>query len=114
MEDLLRSAKPEPRDEFVLNLERRLLTPPEPRRSVALAGAAAFSVVLAVLVVVLGVAGTLPLGLGGDRNATATDDCRVVVVDGTKRLPGFVVGRGGELRLIYRQEVVRRPMMRCR
>jgi ferric-dicitrate binding protein FerR (iron transport regulator) len=114
MEDLLRAAKPGPRDEFVLDLERQLLRPPERRSSVAVAGAAAVGMVLALVVVALGVAGTLPLGLGGDRPATATDKCRTVVVERTKRVPEFIVGRDGELRLRYRQEVVRRPMMRCR
>ena len=66
--------------------------------------------VLALLVVALGVAGTLPLGLGGDRHATATDNCRTVMVERTTRIPEFVVGGDGELRLRYRQEVVRRPM----
>jgi hypothetical protein len=113
MEDLLRSAKPEPRDQFVLDLERRLLRKRERRGSVVLAGGAALGMVLALLVVALGVAGTLPLGFGGDRPATATDNCRTVMVERTKRLPEFVVGRDGELRLRYRQEVVRRPMTRC-
>lgn len=114
MENLLRSAKPEPRDEFVLDLERRLLRPPERRRSVALAGGTALGMVLALLVLALGLAGALPLGLGAERDATATYDCRAVMVERTERLPKFVVGRDGELRVRYRQEVVRRPMMRCR
>jgi hypothetical protein len=112
MEDLLRSATPEPRDEFVLDLERRLLRPPERRRAVA--GGAALGILLALVVVALGVAGTLPLRLGGDRPATATDSCTTVMVERTERSPEFVVGRDGELRLRYRQEVVRRPVTRCR
>ena len=114
MEDLLRSAKPEPRDEFVVDLERRLLRPPERGRSVILARGTALGMVLALAVVALGVAGALSLGLGGDQRATATDNCRAVMVERTTRVPEFVVGRDGELRLRYRQEVVRRPMTRCR
>ncbi len=75
-----------------------------------LAVAAALAIVLAVL----GVTGALPLRLGGDQPATATKRCTTVLVDRTVRRPVLDVTRAGELRVRYRNEIVRRPVKRCR
>jgi hypothetical protein len=79
---------------------------------VALAGAA-FAVVLCALVVAMSVTGLLPLTHGGSA-ARARTECRDVVTHPTERQPYFVLDRDGDLRLRYRDEVVRRVVKRCR
>ena len=114
MEDLLRSAKPEPRDEFVVGWNVGSWTPPERRRSVALARgqlSAWFSPSSSSPSAWLEHFPWVSEGTGTPQPRITAEP---FMVERTTRLPEFVVGRGGELRLRYRQEVVRRPMTRCR
>jgi hypothetical protein len=114
VDELLRAARPEPRAEFVRELEARLLARRAPRRPRTLALGLACAVALAATVLVLGVAGALPLHLSGDEPATATDECETVLVQRTERRPVLVVTRAGELRVRYRTAQVQRPVKRCR
>lgn len=114
VEDLLRSSRPDPRPEFVGQLEERLLAGARRRRPAATVRGLAVAAALTVVLVVLGVTGTLPLRLGGDQPATATKRCTTVLVDRTVRRPVFDVTRAGELRVRYRNEIVRSAVKRCR
>ena len=114
-ESFLRDRRPEPRDDFVQALEDRLLAEPKRRRAgrrplLVLCAALATAALLAVL----GVAGTLPLGLGSDEPVRATSDCATVMVEKTERRPVIAVGPDGELEVTYRNERVTRPVRRCR
>ena len=113
-EHLLRAARPEPRPEFVDQLEERILparrSSRRPRLLAAVCAAAALGAVLAVLAV----AGALPTPLQRDKPASAKDSCRTVVIERVERRPRFVVGEDGEVKLSYRRESVRRPVTRCR
>jgi hypothetical protein len=111
-EFLLRSRRPEPRREFVELLEDRLLAEPPRRQRLALIVCVVAAT--AALLVVLGVAGALPLGLGSDQPVRATDGCVTLMVDRTERVPVFVVDRDGKLRVTYRTTRVSRPERRCR
>jgi hypothetical protein len=112
MEDRLRAARPAPRDEFVRELEGRVLPPPH--RAAPLLAAVVLVGTLATILVVLGVAGALPLGLGSEREVDASSDCSTVMTKRTERRPVFGVGTNGRLRLDYRDEVVFEPRTRCR
>lgn len=109
-ESFLRDRRPEPRPEFVDQLEDRLVAAPRRRRGRALLCAVAATV---LLIVVLGVSGALPLGLGSDEPVRATDGCVTVMVERTERRPVFEVDREGELQVTYRTERVQRPQRRC-
>jgi hypothetical protein len=109
-ESFLRDRRPEPRREFVDELEQRLVAAPRRRRGPLLFTVASAT---AILIVVLGVAGALPLGLGSDEHVRATNGCVTVMVERTVRRPVFMVDRAGELRVTYRTEHVRRPERRC-
>src|SRR5215207_805622 len=110
LDSFLRDRRPEPGREFVDRLEGRLVAPPKRRRGPLVLSAVAAT---AILIVVLGVAGALPLGLGSDAPVRATDPCVTVMVERTERRPVFKVDREGELRITYRTERVQRPERRC-
>lgn len=111
-ESFLRDRRPEPRREFVDQLEDRLMASASPR-SARLTLTLCVAAATAILLVVLGVAGTLPLGLGSDEPVRATDDCETVIVERTKRQPVFKVDREGKLEVTYRNGRLQRPERRC-
>jgi hypothetical protein len=105
-----------PRPEFVTALERSLAprTVRRDRRVLRVAVAAgAFAVVLVAVVVAMGVSGLLPFTSGGSP-ASADEDCRNVVTHPIERRAYFVRDRDGDVRVAYRDEVVRRVVRRCR
>jgi hypothetical protein len=114
IEELLRGRRPEPSADFVRGLEAELMARARRRRTPTIVQALGVAVALSVTVLVLGVTGALPLHVGGDQPATATQRCTTVVVERAQRRPEFVVTRSGDLRLTYRTQIVRRPVRRCR
>ena len=112
MERLLREAKPEPRREFVEAIETELLSERRRHRLPRLVAAGATVTALGIVMTILGLLGTSPARLGGDRPAKAKDDCRTVMVERVERRPYVAVGQGGDLRIRYRPERVRRPVCR--
>jgi hypothetical protein len=112
MERLLREAKPEPRPEFVEAIETQLLPERRRHRAPRLVAAGAMVAALGIVVTILGLLGASPARLGGDHPAKAKDDCRTVMVERVERRPYVAVGQGGDLRIRYRPERVRRPVCR--
>src|SRR4051812_373796 len=88
LERMLRAARAAPRAEFVRELERALAdrepVRPERRRVRVLVAGSGLVAALAVIVVVLAVAGLLPFGSSGGR-AQAGEDCRIMRVERTER-----------------------------
>jgi hypothetical protein len=114
MEEVLLSRRPEPRPDFVETLEADLMRRARRPRSGRMVQGFAVAAALAVTVVLLGLTGGLPLRLGADRPATATQRCSTVFVERAERRPVFVVSRSGDLRVTYRTRLVRHPVRRCR
>jgi hypothetical protein len=122
VERLLRAARPEPRPEFVRELERSLIgrrpsraerpARVRPRLRVLVAGTGLVAG-LAAVVVALAVAGLLPFGSSGGR-AEAGEDCTVTTVERLERHPHFVRDKRGDLHVRYRTEKVPRIVRRCR
>jgi hypothetical protein len=115
---LLQASRPEPDPAFRAALEERLLAPrrrfrlalpsfPRP----ALAGAA-LAGALALLLLVLGLAGSGPLS-GDDDALRAKDNCRQVTVTRVERVPEVVQGSDGEPQIRYREQPVERVVTRC-
>jgi hypothetical protein len=114
IEDVLRSRRPEPGSDFVRRLEADLMAGARHRRTPTVVQGLAAAALLAVTVVLLGLAGALPLHLAGERPATATQRCTTVLVKHAERRPTFVTTRAGDLRVTYRTQIVARPVRRCR
>jgi hypothetical protein len=110
----LREARPAPPPAFVDQLERRLLPAPRPRRRPVIVAGALAAAALALVIAILSLAGALPGPLNRDEPVRATERCRTVMEPTVVRRPRFVVGRDGELRVIYRRVVEQRPQRRCR
>jgi hypothetical protein len=113
---LLRASRPEADPAFRRSLEQRLLD--RPRRLTlpalprpALAGAA-LAGALALLLLVLGLAGSGPLS-GDDDSVRAKDDCRQVTVTRVERVPRIATGSDGEPEIRYDERSVRRVVTRC-
>jgi hypothetical protein len=114
IEQLLRQARPEPEPRFVRALEERLLARPRRRRARTLVVGLACSGGLAAVLLVLALAGALPLRLGSGRTVSADERCTTVIVRRAERQPIFMVGRAGDVHLRYRIELVDRAVRRCR
>ena len=113
-EKLLRAVRLEPGSEFVRDLEHRLLADRKRKAGLpTLFAGLALGMGLTLVIVALAVAGVLPMGLGRDQEASAKEDCRTIMVERTQRRPEIVTGRDGQLEIVYRRTVVRRPMTRC-
>jgi hypothetical protein len=117
LEGLLRAARPRPRPDFVRTLEASLPAPRAPvllpRWRVAFAACAAATALVAVGVV-LGMAGALPFSAGAGKDAAAGQDCRIVFVERSERVPHLVRKHNGDLRVVHRLQRVQRPVKRCR
>jgi hypothetical protein len=117
VEQWLRDARPEPRSQFVRQLEASLQTSsrstPAKRRGRVLVSASALAGALASLALILGVAGLMPLNSGGERAAEAEDPCVPRMVERRTRVPVLVVRPGKEPRIKYRTGPVRRVAEGC-
>jgi hypothetical protein len=117
LERLLRSARAQPRADFVRELEASLPAPRAsarpPRWRVAFAACAAAAALVAVTIV-LGATGVLPFSVGAGKDAQAGQDCRIVWVERFERQAYIVHGHNGRLRVAYRLRPVQRPVKRCR
>jgi hypothetical protein len=123
LERLLSQSRPQPRADFVADLEDSLLKSVRPRRLphlrlaaprlprlLAVAGAGALALVLLALALGDG----LPHSLGGSSNATAQRQCTTVKETRLERRPALVVGAHNRLTYTYHTELVRQPVIRCR
>jgi hypothetical protein len=114
-ERLLRDLRPEPRPDFVRELEASLLARSRGRERLrVLIAGSGICASLAALTILLGVFGLLPWGVGESRRSEADNGCRTVVKVHEERRPVLVVGDDGELRTEQRLTVVRTPVKRCR
>jgi hypothetical protein len=126
LERLLRNSPPQPRAEFVRDLERSLLRSVEPRRRRAwwsspsrprsrrlLAGGSLAGAIAAALVV-LAIAGVRPFGTSGTSPAQAERTCSTVEQLTRVRRPLLRVDAQGRPHLTYRVEWVPQPVIRCR
>jgi hypothetical protein len=123
-ERLLGNSPPRPRAEFVDELERSLVrslqTPQTPRASRwrlsprRLVTAGAFAGAIAVVLLVLAIAGVRPFGTSGSSPAQADREC--VTVDRLVRVrrPMLRVDSQGRPQVTYRVESVKQPFIRCR
>jgi hypothetical protein len=116
VERWLRGARPAPRAEFVRAVEASLLPAARPPRRAGrpLLAAVGSAAALVVLLVLMGIAGLLPAGLGDQRSATADERCRTVLVQRSEVRRRVVAGKDGQLRVVSRRELVTRPVRRCR
>jgi hypothetical protein len=123
-EDLLRRSRPQPRPEFVAELEEVLLRSVEPRRTRArrfpaifvsrrLVAASGFGAALAALLVTLNVAGALPLNAGGADDAAADRNCTTTTRWTLERRAVLKVGRDDKMHVTYRSTLVPRRVVRC-
>lgn len=124
-ERLLRSSPPQPRPEFVRDLERSLLRSVEPRRrswwsgrsrlgSRRVLGGVSLAGAVAAALLVLAVAGVRPFGTSGTSPAEAERTCSTVEQLTRVRRPLLRVDAQGRPHLTYRVEWVLRPVIRCR
>jgi hypothetical protein len=122
-ERLLRSSPPKPRAEFVDELERSLARSLEPRQTrrgsrwrlhPRLVTAGAFAGAIAVVFVVLAIAGVRPFGTGGTGPAQADRECVTVERVVRIRRPLLRVDSEGRPQVTYRVESVKQPFIRCR
>jgi hypothetical protein len=120
-ERLLQEGLPEPRPEFAEQCAAALFGKPSrvvrrraaPRaRPLLTAGGVAAS--LAMLLLVLGIAGQLPFGFRGEGRAKAEPECGTTVKIHLARRPALAVDEHGDF--VVRQELqpVRRPVKACR
>jgi hypothetical protein len=123
-EDLLRRSRPQPRPEFVSELEEVLLRSVEPRRARArwfptlhhprrLIAVSGFGAALAALLVTLSVAGALPLSVGGADNAAADRNCTTTTRWTLERRAVLEVGADKKMHLTYRSTLVPRRVLSC-
>jgi hypothetical protein len=124
-ERLLRNSAPQPRAEFVRELEHSLVRSVQPRRRpirwgwrqlsarrLVAAGCLAGAVAAALLV--LSIAGVQPFGTSGTSPAQADRKCVTVEQRVRVRQPYFRVDAQGQPQLSYRVETLLRPAIRCR
>jgi hypothetical protein len=114
--DLRAALRPRPRPGFVDELERSLMhkTPAaRPARRPLLAAAAA-TAAIAAMTLALSVAGVGPLAEGTQQDVNATSSCHFEVVKARARVPGYLTGPQGQLKIVYRYRTVDRRVKRCR
>ena len=112
METILRASRPEPDPAWALSLERRVLPVPRTRHRPVNLMRFAFAGGLAAVATSLSLAGVGPLA-GGTGSVSARDDCRMVSVLRTERVPSLATDADGTVTLVYRARTVRRWMQRC-
>jgi hypothetical protein len=123
IERLLRSSSPQPRAEFVRELERSLVDSVQPRprwrpdwwrlpsRRILTGGA--FAGAMATLLLVLAIAGVRPFGTSGTNPAQAERKCSTVEKKVRERRAVLRVDAEGRPHLTYRVETVPQPVIRC-
>jgi hypothetical protein len=124
-ERLLRNSAPQPRADFVRDLEHSLVRSVRPRskpsrwgwwqlrsRRIVAAGCMAGAVAAALLV--LSIAGVRPFGTSGTSSAQADRQCFTVEQRVRARHPQFRIDAQGRPHVSYRVETVLRPVIRCR
>jgi hypothetical protein len=113
--EVLRASRPDPSPEFLASLEATLFVAPaqrSPRQRPVLVGAfAAAGVALAALV--LSLAGVGPLAASQKQDVKARTGCDYVAVKKWISVPSLVRPRGGEPRIVYREQLVERQVKRC-
>jgi hypothetical protein len=113
---MLRAARPAPRPSFVRTLEEKLF-PGRPQRARRVrpwvAGALATGG-LAVTALMLSLLGVGPLAARGERDVKADSDCRYVTVNTRVAEPALVRGADRKPRIVYRNQLVKRQVRRCR
>lgn len=117
-EELLRHARPEPRGEFVSRLEASLVrsagSPGRRRRGRRLVPVVAVGCATALCVLVLSIAGVLPLGLGAAPGAQADRHCETVTQLRVVRVPVMWTRADGSLQIRYRATREPVSVIRCR
>jgi hypothetical protein len=121
IEQLLIRSAPQPRDAFVRDLETSLMESIAPgrrawrglRRPPRLVAAAGFAGAVAAVLLMLSIAGALPLDIGGAPDATADRECRTVDEWRVERIPTLSVAPDGDLQILYTTKLVLRPAIRC-
>jgi hypothetical protein len=117
LDALLTKSRPEPAPEWVDALEERLLPRRISRPHVIalprLRVGVGIAVGLAVLLIVLGLAGAGPLSDEAP-NVRAKEDCQLVRVTRTERVPVVATAPDGSTTVSYRRERVERLERRCR
>jgi hypothetical protein len=123
IERLLRSSSPQPRAEFVRDLERSLVDSVQPRQrlrfgwvrlpSRRILTGGAFAGAMATLLLVLAIAGVRPFGTGGTSPAQAERKCSTVETRVRERRAVLRVDAQGRPHVTYRVETVLRPVIRC-
>jgi len=114
IEELLRKARPEPRAEFLRELEgslQRRVAPRRVPRPLAVAGGLAGG--LAAVVLGLSLTGTGGPGVDSRNDVQAGERCRTVTVTRRERKPVLVETRDGGWEIRYHRELVRKPVKRC-
>ena len=123
-EDLLRRSRPQPRPEFVAELEEVLLRSVEPRRARArrfptlhhpprLLAASGFAAALVALLITLSVAGALPLSVGGADDAEADRNCTTTTRWTVERRAVLEVGADKKMHVRDRSTLVPRRVQSC-
>jgi hypothetical protein len=114
-ERFLRDLRPEPRPDFVRELEASLLSRSRGReRFRVLVAGSGICASLAALTLLLGIFGLLPWGVGESRRSEADNGCKTVIRVHKERRPVIVVTDDGRLRTEQRLTDVRTPVKRCR
>jgi hypothetical protein len=114
-ERLLLELRPEPRADFVRDLESSLLGRSRRQtRFLVVAAGSALCASLAAFTLLLGAFGVLPLGLGASEKSQAGSSCTTVVEVRHERRAVLVVDSDGQIRTEQRVIPVRHPIKRCR
>jgi len=115
-EELLRRARPEPRNEFVSRLEASLVRSARSprRRARRLVPTVAVAAATALCLLVLSIAGVLPLGLGAAPGAQADRHCETVTQLRVVRVPLMWTRKDGSMRIVYRATREPVSVIRCR
>jgi hypothetical protein len=114
-ERLLLERRPEPRADFVRDLEMSLLARSRRQaRFLVVAAGSGLCASLAALTLLLGLFGALPLGIGAGDESEAGSRCTTVVEVRHEQRPVLVVDSDGQIRTEQRVTAVRHPVKRCR
>jgi len=116
IEARLAAARPEPPDEFVERLERRLLGPaPQPSRFARWRGrlAIAGATVAATAGILLALALTGSDPLSDDSSVSADPSCTTTLVATVARVPTVVVGADDEPKVVKRRQETTKAVTTC-
>jgi hypothetical protein len=112
---LLLELRPDPRADFVRDLETSLLAHSRRQtRFLVVAAGSGLCASFAALTLLLGVLGVLPFRIGASDRSQADSRCTTVVEVRHERRPVLVVQSDGQIRTEERVTAVRQPVKRCR